>query len=163
MRSRFFVRFLPVVGLVALGAAAGCNDDDITVPNENQPDVARAFATPGGVELIVSKLFQQMHQGLYATSSSIWPQTATMSFESASQLGNFGMGARGALPRAGIDNQRGNSYEAENFRIYDHLIRNARSAGNAINALDKFKASGASIGTAQRDDRARSFAYFSLG
>src|SRR5215216_2079522 len=108
MRHGYFVRLLPAVSLVAAGLVAGCNDDDITVPNKNQPDVARAYATPGGVELIVSKLFQQMHQGLYGTSSSIWPQTATMSFESTSQLGNFGMGARGALPRAGIDNQRGN-------------------------------------------------------
>ena len=163
MRHGYFTRLLPIVSLVAAGVVAGCNDDDITVPNENQPDVERAYATPGGVELIISKLFQQMHQGLWGNSSSIWPGAATMSFESASQLGNFGMGARGALPRAGIDNQRGNSYQAENFRVFDHLTRNARSAGNAINALDRFKTQNASIGSAQRDDRARSFAYFALG
>src|SRR5215207_7395729 len=147
MRQGYLVRLLPVVGLVAAGLVAGCNDDDITVPNKNQPDVERAYATPGGVELIISKLFQQMHQGLWGNSSSIWPQAATMAFESSSQLGNFGMGARGGIPRSGIDNQRGNSYEAEHFRIYDHLTRNARSAGNAINALDRFKAANASIGT----------------
>src|SRR5215216_3280054 len=137
MRHRHLVRLLPLAGLVGAALVAGCGDDDITVKNENQPDVERAFATPAGIEAIISKSFLQIHNGLYASTNSIWPQTAVMAFESASQLGNYGMGSHSAIPRSALDNARGNREEVEHFRIYDFSVRNARMAANAIVALDK--------------------------
>jgi len=149
---------------VVLGTSvfvAGCND--LKVTNPNQPDVAKVFGTPRDVETIVSKLFQQMYNGQLGNADDIFSQTITMSFESSSQLGNFGMGTRGSIPRSPIDNSIGNTVSAGNFRDFDFLSRNARGAANAIAALDGFAAIGNSTGSPARDARAKSFAYFTLG
>ena len=149
---------------IALAVAlTACSESSLVVGNENAPDVARVFATPAGVEAVVSKAFQQMHQGQYGTSDNLWTQSVTMAFESASNLGNFGMGTRGQLPRNPIDNSRGNSVEAGNFRDFDHLSRNARITANAIAALNAFKDAQLSFPSNARHARARSFAFFALG
>jgi hypothetical protein len=148
---------------VAIGMTvftAACND--LTVPNLNQPDVAKVFGTPRDVETIVSKLFQQIYNGQLGSGDDLMTQTITMSFESSSQLGNFGMGTRGAIPRSPIDNSIGNNVSIGNFRDFDFLSRNARGAANAIAALDKFTGAGNSTGSPARDAKAKSFAYFSL-
>ena len=154
------LRRAAVAGL-ALGLAA-C-DEPLAVNNRNNPDVARVFATPTGVETVVSKSFQQAYGGMYNTSNSIWPALAVMAFESGSQLGNFGMGTQSAIPRAPWDNQRGNREEVEHFRVYDFESRNARMATNAIAALDTFRVRNLSTGVPMRDARAKSFAYFTRG
>ena len=82
----------------------------------------------------------------------------TMSFENSSQLGNFGMGTRGDIPRGLIDNTIGNREEVGNFRDFDHLSRNARMAANAIDAINVFAEEGRSLGGSPRL-RAKSFAY----
>lgn len=162
MRKRSISRTLLVSGVVAAGALAACNDQ-LVVENKNAPDVARANSTPQGVEAIVSKLAQQIHQGMYGSTTNLLPGTMVMAFESASQLGNFGMGTRSAIPREPIANNRGNSTEAENFRTFDQLSRNARSAANALTSLNAFVEVGTTLGSPARDARARSFAYFNLG
>jgi hypothetical protein len=127
------------------------------------PDVARVFGSPKDVESIVSKLFQNIYNGQLGNPDDIHTQTITMSFESSSQLGNFGMGTRGSIPRGPIDNSIGNNVNIGNFRDFDHMSRNARSAANAIAALDRFTSENATIGTPARDAKAKSFAYFTLG
>jgi hypothetical protein len=149
---------------VVLGTSvfvAGCND--LKVTNPNQPDVAKVFGSPRDVETIVSRLFQQMYNGQLGSADDIFSQTITMSFESASQLGNFGMGTRGSIPRSPIDNSIGNNVSAGNFRDFDFLSRNARGAANAIIALNGFAAAGNTIGSPARDAKAKAFAYFTLG
>lgn len=162
MRQRFFSGIALAMGAVAVGALGACNDP-LNVVNTNNPDVARANATPLGVEAIVSKLMQQIHQGMYGSTTNLLPGAMVMAFESSSQLGNFGMGTRMALPRTPIANTRGNNTEAENFRIFDFLSRNARSAANALTALNSFAETGTSLGSPARDARARSFGYWNLG
>ena len=161
MYFRTNVRLMAAVVLGMAVFVAGCND--LTVTNPNQPNVAKVFGSPRDVETIVSRLFQQMYNGQQASADDIFTQTITMSFESSSQLGNFGMGTRGAIPRSPIDNSIGNTVNAGNFRDFDFLSRNARGAANAIAALDKFAAAGISTGSPARDARAKSFAYFTLG
>ncbi|HEV7388438.1 MAG TPA: hypothetical protein VGN73_07505 [Gemmatimonadaceae bacterium] len=161
MYLRTTVRLMSAVGFGIAVFLAGCKD--LTVPNENQPDVARVFGSPRDVETIISKLFQQMYNGQLGNPDDIFTQTITMSFESSSQLGNFGMGTRGAIPRSPIDNSIGNNVSVGNFRDFDFLSRNARGAANAISALDQFTAAGVSIGSPARDAKAKSFAYFTLG
>jgi hypothetical protein len=151
--------------LILSGAAflVACQKEPLSVDNTNQPDVARAYGTPAGVETIVSKLYQQLYNGQYGSSDDIWTQTITMSFESHSQLGNFGMGTRAAIPRAPIDNSIGNTVAAGNFRDFDFLSRNARSATNAIAAIDAYMRDGLTVATPQQDARAKAFAWFNLG
>lgn len=152
---------LALAGAAMLGVA--CSDEDLAVTNPNAPDVARVYGNPRDVEAIVSKLFQQMYNGQYGTPDDIWTQTMTMSFESSSTAGNFEMGNRGAIPRGGISNQIGGNNGGGNFRDFDFLSRNARSAANAIAAFDAFLASNNTTGSPARDQRARAFAWFALG
>jgi hypothetical protein len=163
MYFRTTVRFMSAVMVGLTVVTAGCIDNPLSVDNPNQPDVAKVFGTPRDVETIVSHLFQQMYNGQLGSADDIMTQTITMSFESSSQLGNFGMGTRGAIPRSPIDNSIGNNVSAGNFRDFDFLSRNARGAANAIAALDKFAAAGNTTGSPARDARAKSFAYLTLG
>lgn len=162
MFQRHFPRALAVLFAATIGLAA-CRDSQLGVTNPNQPDVTRVFGAPRDVETIISKLFQQMYNGQYGSSNDIWTQTLTMSFESHSQLGNFGMGTRALIPRQPIDNSIGNTVADGNFRDFDFLTRNSRSASNAIEAMDAFVAANNSTGTPQRDARAKAFAYFNIG
>ena len=165
MRHRTFVRMWSPVVLASAVLLNGCRDNPLSVDNTQQPNVGGVFATPGNVETAISKLFEQMYNGQLGAGDDIFTQTITMSFESSSQLGNFGMGTRGAIPRAPIDNSIGNNVAIGNFRDFDFLSRNARLAATAIQALNNFITAnnGTALGTTARDARAKSFAYFTLG
>lgn len=146
-------------GVIALGA---CNDNPLAVSNVNQPDVARVYSTPRGVEAIIGKLYQQMWNA-QQDNAAVGIQSMVMSFESHSSLANFGFGARANIPRQTVDNTLGNPDQDIIFNDFDKLTRNARSAANAIAALQNFVAAGNTTGTAARDAAAISFAYFNLG
>jgi hypothetical protein len=120
------------------------------------------YGTPNDVETIVAKLFQQMWNAQQG-NIGIGVQSMVMSFESHSGLANFGMGARAAIPRGPISNDLGNSDQDIIFNDFDKLTRNARSAANAVAALDRFIAAGGGTGSPARDARARSVGYFVLG
>ena len=161
MFLRSQARYLAAVSALALVSA--CVDNPLDVDNVNNPDVDRVYASPANVETTVSQLFKNMYNGQYNASDAIWTQSMSMSFESHSQLGNFGMGTRAAIPRNPIDNSIGNGQADGNFRDFDHLSRNAKSSANTIAAINGFAAKNISIGGAARDARAKSFAYFALG
>jgi hypothetical protein len=162
MYHRTSVRLLSAVVIATLGVTA-CIDNPLDVANTNNPDVSRVYSSPANVETTVSQLFKNLYNGQYNSSDDIWTQTLSMSFESHSQLGNFGMGTRAAIPRNPIDNSIGNNVSVGNFRDFDFLSRNAKSAANTIAAINGFNAKALSIGSPARDARAKSFAYFSLG
>jgi hypothetical protein len=153
--------------VLTLGTAtflSACREEPLAVDNPNQPDVERALGTARLTETAISKLFQQMFNGQYGVGGdNIWTQALVMAFESSSQLGNFGMGTRSSIPRPIIDNSIGNREAAGNFRDYDLLSRNARSAANTINRMNAFITSGVGTGTNARDAKALSFAYFAVG
>ena len=165
MRYRIDVRLPSAVLLAAATVFVGCRDNPLDVRNTQQPDVFKAYGTPANVESIVSKLFQQMWNGQNNVSDNVQTQSLSMSFESHSQLGNFGMGTRAAIPRSLIDNSIGNAVATGNFRDFDHMSRVSRSATNSIAAINRFKAltPPLSIGSPARDARAKAWAFFNLG
>ena len=166
MRRKTLVRLGWGVGALSAAILIGCRDNPLGVKNTQQPSVEGVFSSPLTVETAVSKLFEQLYNGQMGNADDLFTQTITMSFESASQLGNFGMGTRGAIPRAPIDNSIGNNVSAGNFRDFDFLSRNARLAASAVAALDKFIAGNSgtpALGTVGRDARAKAFGYFALG
>ena len=162
MRKRTPVRLWCAAVVSGIALLAGCSDNPLAIRNQNNPDVARVYGTPRDVETILSKLFQQMWNAQHG-AVGIGAQTMVMSLESHSALANFSMGARATIPRGTISNSLGNASQTENFRDFDVLTRNTRSAANAIAALDRFIAKGTGTGTPARDARARSFGYFNLG
>jgi hypothetical protein len=161
MFSRIQARCLAAVSMLALLSA--CVENPLDVDNRNNPDVDRVYASPVNVETTVSQLFKNMYNGQYGSADDIWTQSLSMSFESHSQLGNFGMGTRAAIPRNPIDNSIGNTVATGNFRDFDFLSRNAKSAANTIAAIKGFAAASKSIGSPARDAKAKSVAYFALG
>jgi hypothetical protein len=141
---------------------SACVDNPLDIENQTNPDVERVYGSPKDVETIISKLFQQMFNGQQGLTAQLGVQTMVMSFESHSALANNGFGARAAIPRGTISNSLGNSNQTENFQDFDALTRNARSAANAVAAINRFLDAGNTIGTAGRNARAKSFGFFAL-
>ncbi len=159
MRIRHLWR---TAALSALAAAfAGCNaDSSLNVENPDNPDVARAYGTPEGIEAIVRGGFSQILGATHGTSSAIQPAAMVISLESYGSVANFGMNLRATIPRLAIDNNLGNPTQTENNRDFSQLSLRGRTVNNAIGALDKLTAAGASLGSKAADARARSFGFF---
>lgn len=150
------------IRFLIIGIAAGLTacQTDLIVANQNNPDVERVLARPTDVEATIASSYGQMHQAAFGVNGSITPSLLTMSFENASSLANFQMGPRGAIPRISITNTRGNAAEAENVIQFTRLARAARVAANGIVSLNR---PNFTIGTPDRDQRARVFAYLVMG
>lgn len=162
MHMRTKVRLISAAVLSASMMLVACQENPLDVNNTQQPDVAKVYGSPKDVETIISHLLQQMWNAQQG-NTGIGVQTMVMSFESHSALGNFGLGARAAIPRGIISNALGNANQTENFQDFDGLQRNARSAANAVGAIYKFNAANNTTGSPARDARAKAFGYFSLG
>jgi hypothetical protein len=155
-------------GVMVLSALAAC-DDPLNVVNENNPDVARALATPAGIEGLIAASFRDVHNGTHGASDALWPQAMSMAFEGYASVANFGMSLRGGLPRIPIDNNRGNATAVGNLRDFSQMQRQSRNISNGIRALDGLVASGGTLsgtpaaGGNANDRRARAFAFLTLG
>src|SRR3989304_9418396 len=91
--------------LVALTACG----DSLEVQNLNNPDVARAYATPAGVEGVVAGLGVQLNNTQRA-SESINTQAKIFAGEQYATVANFGMGARTTIPRNAPSNAPGHDH-----------------------------------------------------
>ncbi|GLC26000.1 RagB/SusD family nutrient uptake outer membrane protein [Roseisolibacter agri] len=151
-------RFLPLT-LLGATALAGCASDPLSVGNTSAPTVESLLGSASGTETLISKLMQNAFVGQYNSTDAMWPQMLVMSGESEATVANFGMLARGGLPRALIDNTLGNAVAIGNNRDFSFLTRATRIASQSINALDEAKAS---FPVADYT-RTRSFAFFALG
>jgi hypothetical protein len=147
-------------GVLVAVVLAACKDP-LTVTNVNNPDRIRVLGTPADLENYTAGAFRSMFQATIGGSDDNIPsQTRVMSFENSSSLANFGMSARGAVPRNFIDNGRGNQVSAGNLKDYNLLSRAARSAADGINRMS---VGGISLGSAAQDARIKAFAWFTLG
>ena len=71
MRLRHF--WLAAAATASLAALGACKSDEMLgVDNTNNPDVARAFATPDGVENVLKNGFVQVFGATHGTSTAIW-------------------------------------------------------------------------------------------
>ena len=136
-----------------------CTEGNVlNVQNLNNPDVARAYATPAGVESIIGTLYQQLNNGVNTTN--VQPQAHVMSLEGYSTVANFGMNVRVAIPRNFIENTRGNAVDGGNFADFSNTQKLARNSANLVQALDAITAVNNTTGSAGTDARDRSFALF---
>lgn len=150
-------------GALVAVALAGCRDP-LTVENTNNPDRRRALARATDVEALLAGAFKTAFNATWG-SNGIAPPARSMSWENASNLANWGMGPRSAIPRAGIDNGRGNPYQDGNQADFRGLGRAARAAADGINSLT---AGGLLLPTqtapsAKQQARALAFGWLSLG
>lgn len=153
-----------ILGTATLAALAACSGDSLNIVNTNDPDVARIYATPAGVEGVVAGLYLQIFNPSRATES-VNTQARILSGEGFASVANFGMAARAQIPRSVISNELGNDNATGNVRNFNSFSLVSRTAANAIAALDRFSklASPISTGSVAQDARAKAFAYFALG
>jgi hypothetical protein len=151
-----------VISGLLLAGTAGCVGDRLQVENLNNPDVARAFATPQGVEGVIAGLGAQLFNPQRA-SESVNTQAKILAGENFATVNNFGMAPRSLIPQGAIDNSIGNNVQSGNLANYNSFQRIARSANNAIRSLDAIIAAGNTLGSPAQNARAKSFAFFILG
>jgi len=155
--------WLAAAATASLAALGACKSDELLgVDNTNNPDVARAFATPDGVENVLKNGFVQILGATHGTSTAIWPAAQATALESYGSVANFGLNLRGAIPRSVIDNTRGNPTAAENLRDFQQLFLRGRLIANALGAFAGLQEKGGSIGSDFQDMRARSFGWFAM-
>ena len=158
---RSMIRSLGALALAVSGMAA-CSDN-LAVQNYNNPDLARVYSNPGGVEGVVSTLYRSFHQATQGSAEGLNAQSKVMALESYGQVANFGMALRAGIPRVFINNQRGNQVAGGNNVNWSSLSRLMRNAATVAQAVDTYVARGATLGTVGRDRRARAFAFFVNG
>jgi hypothetical protein len=153
-----FIRATTALTCAALLAACS-NGNVLDVKNLNNPDVARAYSTPAGVESIIGSLYQQFNNGWNTTN--VEPATAVMSFEGYATVANFCMNVRDALlPVQAITNDRGNQCDGQNLADFSNFQKLARNAANLVQALDIITKAGGTTGSGAQDARDRGFAQF---
>lgn len=150
--------------MVTSGALLGLTacSDRLDVTNINNPDVARAYATPAGVEGVIAGLGVQVFNTQRATES-VNTQAKILGGESFASVANFGMAARAQIPRSIISNELGNDNQAGNLANFNQFQRVARTAANAIQAVNRLGQNGQTIGSPAQDTRAKAFAFLVLG
>jgi hypothetical protein len=157
------LRILRRVALTAAAAATvltACRaEEGLTVINDENPDVERAYSTPSGIEAIIRGGFSQILGATHGVTGTIYPAAMVIALENYGSVANFGMNLRAAIPRSPIDNNRGNATMNENNRDFSQLSLRGRTVSNAIGALGRLKETGGTLGSAAADARARSFGF----
>ena len=155
MRKHYLVLGAAVAALTACG-------DQLQIDNINNPDVARAYSSPAGVEGVAAGLGVQVFNTQRATES-VNTQAKILAGESFATVANFGMAARAQIPRSAISNELGNDNQVGNRANWDQFNRTMRTAANAIAAIAAYTAKGQTMGSVAQDSRAKAFAYMMLG
>ena len=155
MRKHFLWIGAALVALTACG-------NTLDVANTNQPDVARAYATPPLVEGVVGGLDINVFNSARA-SESINTQSQILSGMSYATVANFGMAARTQIPRSPLSNDLGNDQQAGNLSNFNAFSRAARTGANVVQSIVAYKAKGLTMGSDAQDARAKAWAYFVLG
>ena len=149
---------LVTASVLALGFLA-CKDT-LVVPNLTDPDRDRALSRPSDVEAFIASTYAQVQNAtLGGSNDDLQTQLQVMGMENTSSLANFAMGPRGAIPRTPIENTRNSTGDVGNYRDFTVLHRAARMAVMGIGAMNKL----VTLGSANADARARSFARFVQG
>ncbi len=157
MRKRAFL-----YGAVLTAGLTGCVGDRLQVNNLNNPDVERAFATPDGIEGVVAGLGVQLNNP-QRQSESVNNQSKILARENFATVNNFGMAPRTIVPQGPVINDIGNDVQNGNLQNYNQFQRIARSANNAIRAVNALVEGGGTLGSPAQNARAKAFAFFILG
>jgi hypothetical protein len=149
-----------MVSVLLLAFVAGACEDALTAKNYNNPDVERVFQQPASIEQAMGTGYQQCRNT--EKDATMTAQMATMSFESYSQLGNFNMGLRGALPRSPILNNK--SAQQSLNGNFSGWSRQGRLQANAMKQLNVLReANGVALSSQAADLRARAMGFLNIG
>ena len=143
-----------LVGMGALAISAACSTD-LTVPNQNNPDVKRALASPQDVQ----KLAVSSVNSWYLTSTFYRPlnMLSVTADVLTCNFGNFGMRFNNLQPRIAYKNS---SAADDGLVAYDSWSSNYQVLGAANDVLRAF-ATGLSLGSADTTEKFKQLAMFS--
>jgi hypothetical protein len=147
-----------LVALTSQLAAIGCRDP-LRAENLNDPDIPRIFAQPAAIEQALGSGYQLCRNRPYV--SDVNAQMGVMALEGYSQLGNLSVGARAAIPRTPILNNKSVSHASpETFSTFS---RQSRLSANALKFLDGLSESGRALALPAQELRARALGFFAIG
>ena len=147
------------VSVLLIGFVAVACSDALTAKNYNNPDVGRVFQQPSSIEQTLGSGYQVCRNR--DKQADMHAQMATMSLESYSQLGNFNMGLRGAIPRSPILNNK--SAEQGLNGWFSDWSRAGRLQANALKQLDEIKKErGTALSSPAADLRARAMGFLNM-
>ena len=152
-----YLRYAPLLAAAGLAALAGCNQLEVT--NPNNPDAERALATPGDAENLMSSYYKRWHDGLYRGTGNFEGMANIMSFQNYSDLANNCQNARFPFSGAYNLNTIGNVCAGEQARVYQVEQEVARVASTLLKRMDE----GLTLGTPGRDARYRAMGEFLRG
>ena len=147
------------IGAVALLGLAACGDA-LSIPNYNNPDVARVLYDAASVDAAIAGLGPQLLNPQRACNLQV--QAKIIAEETFASVANFGMAARVANKTL-ISNELGNDNASSNAADYQAFQRVQRLAFNPLYAYASIKAANRSTLTANQENRMRAFAYFVAG
>jgi hypothetical protein len=154
---RYLAHSAAIVAAAGLAAIAGCNQLDVT--NPNNPDTKRALATPKDAEKLMSDYYKRWHDGLYRNLGNFEGMANIMSFQNYSDLANNCQNARFPFSGAINLNTIGNVCSGEQSRVYQVEQEVTRVASTLLNQMDE----GLTLGTPGSDARYRAFGEFLRG
>ena len=153
---RFTLRSIGAAALLGLTACG----DVLSIPNYNNPDVARVLFDATSVDAAIAGLGPQLLNPQRACNLQV--QAKIIAEETFASVANFGMAARVAN-RTLISNELGNDNASSNAADYQAFQRVQRLAFNPLYAYASIKAANRSTLTANQENRMRAFAYFVAG
>ena len=109
--------------------ASGC-EQNLVVENLSDPDIGRVFQTGASIESTIGAGYQTVHNAMANTNNG--PGVEVFGLESYSQLNNFNLGTRAAIPRLPINNVVG---APSIFSEFTALAKEARLVVNAMDAV----------------------------
>jgi hypothetical protein len=149
--------FRALSGPLLVVALAGCGDF-LAVGNSNDPDRSRVLSDPEQLEARTADAFRAVHASTIGGNGGIAMLSRALSGEHENWP--MGMDLFNRIPRAPIDNSRGNAAGIYNLTSFSGLSRAARTAADGLRAM---AVRGYSLGSAARDARLKAFAWFTLG
>lgn len=155
------MRSFSVITSIAVVVSVAACGNVLDVTNNNNPNVSQVLARPTDVESVIGSSFNVNHKATIGVNTDdVDEQMMAMSFENGSALANYGFNRRYPIPRSFIDNSKNNSVAAGNYYDFSNDAKASRSASTGLEQLNK---PGFTLGSSDRDLRARAFAYFSMG
>jgi hypothetical protein len=147
------------VALISTGAIS-CKEDLLDIPNLNNPDFDKVYATGVDVENVTAGLYNSIFLGEH-TSGGVQPMLAVAADNATCSFGNFGMRDMSWEPRDfAWDNTPTYGNRGNTATSYNRWYAAVGTASNILKALDN----GVQIGTnGSGNNRAKAVAKFALG
>lgn len=151
-------KIIPGVVLAAAIGLGAC-DNKLTVTNPNAGNTSQVLGTPADAENLLGSYYKRFMVGAYGSISDMEAMADEFSFMNYSSLANNCMNSHAPFVGASNVNSPGNTCNLEQYRLYSISAEVGRVASTILTKLD----SGLTLGSAQRNNRARAFGEFLRG